>query len=293
MVKRTRLLVHPLSLVYSGIMDQSESNNIVVVIPAYNEADHIGAVLKSVPAYVRTIIVVDDASTDSTARIAADLAEQDPRIVLEQRPHNRGVGAAMVAGFQRALELDAQIVVKVDGDGQMPMAKLPELIEPLIRGEADYAKGNRFRDFRALRQMPVLRRIGNVVLSFMTKAAVGYWNLFDPCNGFVAIRGDVLAQLPLHSIERSFFFEISMLAQLYLLGAVVRDVPMPARYGEEKTSLVIPRVVVEFPIRLVGCFFRRLALKLFVSTRAVWTVIFVFLFFHFIVVFLFFRLMSV
>src|SRR4030095_16338280 len=114
----------------------------------------------------------------------------------------------------------------------------------------DYSKGNRFRDFQALRQMPALRRIGNLALSFCTKAACGYWNCFDPTNGFVAIRTDILAQLPLQKIHRSYFFETSMLSQLYLLGAMVQDVPMPARYGTEASSLSIKRVLGEFPRRL-------------------------------------------
>jgi hypothetical protein len=140
---------------------------------------------------------------------------------------------------------------------------LPALLAPLISGRADYTKGNRFRDFQMLRRMPVVRRMGNMVLSFLTKAGVGYWHLFDPCNGYVAIRGDVLRQLPLDSVGRSFFFETSMLAQLYLAGAVVKDVPMSARYGEETSHLSIRRVIWEFPGRLLGCFTRRILLKCF------------------------------
>jgi hypothetical protein len=170
----------------------------------------------------------------------------------------------MVTGFRKALELKAQIVVKIDGDGQMCVDYLPELLLPLIHGDADYSKGNRFRDFQALRQMPAFRRMGNLGLSFCTKAAVGYWNCFDPTNGFIAIRSDILAQLPLEKIHRSYFFETSMLSQLYLLGAMVRDVPMPARYGTEASSLSIKRVLAEFPRRLLVCFCRRLILKNFI-----------------------------
>jgi len=237
--------------------------NIVAIIPAYNEAGQIGDVLSSLPAFLRHVIVVDDCSTDRTAEIVAAAAEEDTRIVPVRHDHNQGVGGAMVTGFRQALALDAQIVVKIDGDGQMDPDFLADLLKPLVYGQADYAKGNRFRDFRALRQMPPLRRAGNMALSFMTKAAVGYWNLFDPCNGYVAIRGEALAQLPLESIGRSFFFETSMLAQLYLLGAVVRDVPMPARYGDEISHLSVPRVLGEFPRRLLGCLIKRLVLKNF------------------------------
>jgi len=169
----------------------------------------------------------------------------------------------MISGFRKALELRAQIVVKMDGDGQMSAEDIPALLQPLISGEADYAKGNRFWDFQALRRMPLIRRTGNLVLSFLVKAATGYWNCFDPCNGFFAIRGDVLAQLPLAKVHRSYFFETSMLSNLGLLSAVVRDVPLPARYANEVSSLSIRRVLWEFPPRLGMLTCKRLLLKNF------------------------------
>lgn len=238
--------------------------HVAAVVPAYNVASHIAAVLREMPPLVSSIIVVDDASNDDTALIVRGLAEIDRRIQLVQHEENGGVGAAMVTGFRRALECGADVVVKVDGDGQMPLWMLPKLIEPLLSGEADYTKGNRFRDFAALRRMPFLRRIGNVGLSFLAKAATGYWNLFDPTNGFVAVRADVVSQLQLLRIDPSYYFEISMLSNLYLLGAVVRDVPMAAQYGDEPSSLSIPRVLWQFPRKLLGSMIRRLTLKNFV-----------------------------
>jgi glycosyltransferase involved in cell wall biosynthesis len=246
--------------------------NIVVVIPAYNEAGHIGETLRALPPFVRTVIVVDDCSTDATRRCVEQSAERDPRVELVGHETNQGVGGAMVTGYRRAVELQADVVVKMDADGQMSPKYLPDLVLPLVQGDADYAKGNRFRDFRALRQMPALRRVGNMALSFLTKAAVGYWDCFDPCNGYVAIRGDVLRQLPLDALGRSFFFETSMLAQLYLLGAVVKDVAMPARYGEETSHLSIRRVLGEFPRRLLYCFMRRIVLKNFVYDFSIETI---------------------
>lgn len=234
--------------------------SIAAIIPCYRVEREIVAVIAGLPDFVKYVIVIDDASPDHTAQLVNDLATRDARIISIRHEKNQGVGGATVTGFSKALELGAQIVVKVDGDGQMDTSYLPDLLIPLILGEADYAKGNRFRDFQALQKMPPIRRFGNMLLGFLTKAATGYWNLFDPTNGYVAIRSSVLAQLPLHLIDRTYFFETSMLANLYLLGAVVKDVPMPARYRGEISNLSIHRSALEFPIKLVKNFFRRVIL---------------------------------
>ena len=237
---------------------------LAAVIPAFRVERDIESVLCALPSYLKHVIVVDDASPDHTAELVAALATRDRRVELLRHEHNQGVGGSMITGFRRCLELGAQIVVKIDGDGQMDLSRLPELIAPLVLGKADYTKGNRFRDFAALRQMPLIRRIGNMGLAFLAKAATGYWNLFDPTNGFLAIRAEMLTQLPLDEIDHTYFFETSMLANLYLLGAVVRDVPMPARYKGEVSSLLVHRVLFEFPPKLFGTLCRRALLKNFI-----------------------------
>ncbi|HET7436493.1 MAG TPA: glycosyltransferase family 2 protein [Thermoanaerobaculia bacterium] len=238
--------------------------HIAAVVPAYNVASVLGDVLRQMPVLFTSIIIVDDASLDDTAAVAERYARIDPRILVVHHEKNRGVGGAMVTGFRKALESGADIVVKIDGDGQMPLWLVPELVQPLIDGTADYTKGNRFRDFQAIRKMPPLRRVGNVALSFLSKAATGYWNVFDPTNGFLAIRADVLSQIPLHKVDETYFFETSMLAHLYILGAVVKEIPMPARYAGEPSSLSIPRVLRQFPLRLLAVLLRRIVLKNFV-----------------------------
>ena len=237
---------------------------LAVVIPAYRTENEILDVLQGIPTFIRYIIVVDDASPDSSANLVAAAAKRNKRIVLVRHEKNQGVGGAMVTGFKKALDLGAEIVIKLDGDGQMDPRYIPALITPLIAGEADYAKGNRFRDFSALRQMPFVRRIGNLGLSFLTKAATGYWNIFDPTNGYFAIRADVLAQLPLDRIDKGYFFETSMLSRLYLLDAFVQDVTIPARYRNEVSSLSIKRVLFEFPYKLTRTLIKRIILKYFI-----------------------------
>ncbi len=244
-------------------MDFTEFD-IAAVIPAYGVADNIQSVLNGLPSYLKHIIVVDDASPDSSGKLVAEAAKRDTRIKLVTHTQNQGVGGAMVSGFRKALELRAQVVVKLDGDDQMDPAYIPALVKPLIQGKADYVKGNRFRDFQSLGQMPLARRIGNLGLSFLTKAATGYWGIFDPTNGYFAIRAEILAQLPLDKIDRRYFFETSMLAHLYLLGAMVMDVPIPARYRNETSNLSIRRTLFEFPVKLLATFFRRILLKYYI-----------------------------
>lgn len=238
--------------------------HVAAVVPAYNVGKELGGVLRQMPAIVKTIVVVDDASGDDTAEVAERYAQLDPRLIVIRHQTNRGVGGAMITGYQKALEAGADVVVKVDGDGQMPLWFVPQLVQPLVDGTADYTKGNRFRDFQAIRAMPMVRRFGNVVLSFLSKAATGYWHCFDPTNGFVAIRADVLSQVPLKKVDPTYFFETSMLGHLYVLGAVVKEVAMPARYAGETSSLRIGRVIGQFPGRLLGCLLRRITLKNFI-----------------------------
>lgn len=233
-----------------------------VVIPAYNVAAQIGRVLAGLPSWIDKVIVVDDASKDRTVEIVE--AWGDPRLVLIRREKNGGVGAAMKSGYQRALELGVQVIIKMDGDDQMDPAQLPALVAPIVRGQADYTKGNRFRAKEALARMPFVRRVGNLALSFLTKVASGYWNIFDPTNGFTAIRREALAALPFSRLADRYYFETSMLVQLNIAGAPVRDVFMPSRYGDEKSSMKIRGVLFSFPLDLIGSAIERIWNKHFI-----------------------------
>lgn len=231
------------------------SPHIAVVIPCYNVARHVDAVVHAVPPDVRTIIAVDDASADDTAAVLARC--DDPRLVVVRQPKNGGVGSAMLAGYREALARGADICVKVDGDGQMDLALLPALVAPIATGDADFTKGNRFRDIDALGAMPRVRLLGNGVLSFLTKLVSGYWSIFDPTNGYTAISAATLRRMDLRHIAPRYFFETSMLIELNIQGAVVRDVEMGARYGDEQSQLSVGRVAATFPFLLARGLWRR------------------------------------
>jgi dolichol-phosphate mannosyltransferase len=239
----------------------NSGHSLAVVIPCYRVAAHIAQVITAMPPSVAYIVAVDDCCPENSGKIAE--AVGDPRLTVIRHAENQGVGGAMVTGYRKALELGAEIVVKVDGDGQMDIDELPRLIAPIIAGRADYTKGNRFRDFKALRAMPRVRLFGNSVLSFLIKAASGYWSMMDPTNGYTAIHRKALARLDLDSLDKRYFFESGMLIRLNLVGAVVEDVAIPARYGDEESSLSISRTLVDFPPRIARGFFRRILLKYF------------------------------
>lgn len=222
---------------------------IVVVIPSYRVSEQLAGVIAAVPAFVRHIVVVDDACPEKSGDIAEALG--DPRVIVVRHEQNRGVGGAMKSGFARALELEPDVLVKLDGDGQMDPSALARLCRPLLARRAAFAKYNRFWHFAELEQMPLARRVGNLGLSFLTKAASGYWKVFDPTNGYIAIRGDVLRCLKLSALSDDYFFETSLLIELGKRGFRVADLPLPARYANEKSSMRLLRVLMVFPFKLL------------------------------------------
>ena len=251
-------------LVRSSALPQAlpiELPAVAVVIPAYRAARTIENVIAGVPSFVRHIVVVDDGSPDETADVVRRAG--DPRVELVAHETNQGVGGAVMTAYQRAVQLGAEIIAKMDADSQMDPDYLLQLITPIVLGEADYTKGNRFLHERELRAMPGRRRFGNSGLSFMTKLASGYWSVFDPTNGYTAIHASLVPLLATASVAKRFFFESSMLLNLSLLRAVVRDVYIPARYGAG-SHLSESRAAVQFPFQLFRGFLRRLRLQYFV-----------------------------
>lgn len=228
-------------------MSKVKNGGIAVVIPCYRVAAEILGVIERIGPEVGWIIAVDDACPEHSA----DVIEQscrDPRVTVLRHEKNQGVGGAVMTGYAFAHGLDAEAVVKLDGDGQMDPALIPTLCEPLLRGRADYVKGNRFYRVSDVSGMPKVRLLGNVGLSFLTKLSSGYWHLFDPTNGFTAIHRSLLGELDFEHIAKRYFFESDLLYHLNQLRAAVVEMPMSAKYGDEQSSLR--------PMRVIGLFLR-------------------------------------
>ena len=218
---------------------------IAVAIPCYKVTNHVMGVIAAIGPEVDAIYAVDDACPNHSGKFIEE-HNTDPRVRVLYNPENRGVGGAIVTAYKAAIADKMDIVVKIDGDGQMNPALLPQFVRPLLRKQADYTKGNRFFRPESVQDMPPVRLFGNAVLSFLTKLSCGYWNIMDPTNGYTAVRTNVLEELPLDKLERRYFFETDMLFRLNTVRAVVKDVPMDSVYADEESNLKISKILPEF-----------------------------------------------
>lgn len=237
-------------------MATKKSVRLAVVIPSYRVKESILSVIKSIGSEVSKIYVIDDACPDQTGAHVKKYA-RDKRVEVITNSQNLGVGGAVLVGYQQALLDGAEIMIKLDGDGQMDGAEIARLIRPIEQGQADYVKGNRFDTLESLEQMPRVRIFGNAALSFLSKFSSGYWNITDPTNGFTAIHRSVLRDLPLGKVNKGYFFESDMLFRLSVMKAVVQDMPMQSTYGNEKSNLKIRRVLPNFLYRHFVNFHKR------------------------------------
>lgn len=244
---------------------------IAVVVPCYRVKNQVLDVLAKIGPDVARIICVDDACPEGSGQHIEE-HNKDPRVQVLRLQKNEGVGGAVIAGYRAALQQGADIVVKLDGDGQMDPRLIPAFTRPLALGIADYAKGNRFYDLEYLSAMPVLRLIGNAVLSFMSKFSTGYWSIVDPTNGFTAAHAKVLRLLPFDKISRRWFFESDMLFRLNTVGAVVVDIPMESVYADEKSNLRIGEVLFEFLWKHARNYLKRLFYNYFLRGFSIATI---------------------
>jgi glycosyltransferase involved in cell wall biosynthesis len=235
---------------------KSKLIRVAVVIPAFQVAETIAEVVRGLPAWVWRIYVVDDGCPEASGEAAAEVG--DSRVTVLHRDSHGGTGAAVKTGYRAALEDGAEIIVKMDGDGGMDATRLADLLAPVGAGAADFAKGNRLGDDRALARRTALRLLGGGVLSFLVKAATGYWTLMDPVNGYTAVRASALRRVDLNEVADGDFFDIDLLVRFNILSVVAVDVPMDVGEADESGPLRSPRRVPGLFWRLSKGFFRRL-----------------------------------
>jgi dolichol-phosphate mannosyltransferase len=263
----TTVMYHPSLALRPGrprsrpVVVGSATTSVAVVVPSYKVADQLPGVLRGIGPEVTAIYVVDDRCPDNSGAIAERV--KDPRVRVIRHDSNRGVGAATVTGIRQAIRDGADIIVKMDGDGQMDPRLLPVLIDIVRSGEADYAKGNRFYEPEGLSSMPPLRLVGNAGLSFLAKLSTGYWQTFDPTNGYFAIHAEIARRLPLHKLSERYFFETDLLFRLNTLQARVVEVPMPAIYGNERSNLRIHKIILPFLAGHLRNFVKRIGYNYF------------------------------
>ena len=241
---------------------------LAVVIPSYRVTNHILEVLAGIGPEVDRIYVIDDACPDKSGDLVKKKCK-DKRVTVISHTENLGVGGAVVTGYRAAMADQMDVVVKVDGDGQMNPALIPTIARPVMSGEADYAKGNRFDSLENLFAMPKVRIFGNAALSLWSKLSAGYWSITDPTNGFTAIHRKALEAIHLDKLRKTYFFESDLLFRLSIINAVVVDVPMDAVYGDEKSNLRIRKVLIEFPWRHTVNLWKRVFYKYYLREWSV------------------------
>jgi glycosyltransferase involved in cell wall biosynthesis len=241
------------------------AHRISVVIPAYKVTRQILQVIEDIgiDSGVSRIYVIDDCCPENSGEFVRKNCS-DQRVSVIRNETNLGVGGAVMTGYRAAIAEGADVIVKIDGDGQMNPALISAFVEPILRRDADYTKGNRFFDVETVRQMPLVRLAGNAGLSFLTKLSSGYWNLFDPTNGYTAIHATVAARLPFEKISRRYFFESDMLFRLNTMRAVVMDIPMFAEYGDEVSNLKVSRELPRFFASNIRNLGKRIAYNYFI-----------------------------
>ncbi len=237
------------------------NEKVAVVIPCYKTKNQIKDVIKTIPNFINFIIVIDDACPEGSGKEAEGI--KDPRLIVIFHKKNQGTGGAIITGHKKALELGSDIIVKIDGDGQMDNSIMAEIIKPIVDGKADYVKGNRFYDFKSLKKMPVSRLMGNSILSFLYKFTSGYWGINDVANGYTAISRKALLSLNLDKLAKDYFFDSDVLLNMGIQNFRLSEVATTTKYGDEISSLNIFNIALTFPFRILKLFLKRIWLQYF------------------------------
>lgn len=235
----------------------SDPPRVAVVIPSFKVRKHVLDVIARVGPEVERIYVIDDKCPENSGDFV-EASCADPRVLVLRHEANQGVGGAVITGYRAGIDDGCDILVKIDGDGQMDPALIPNLLAPILQGHADYTKGNRFYSPEALAGMPALRVIGNAGLSFLSKMSSGYWDILDPTNGYTAIHARVAEVLPMEKVAKRYFFESDLLFRLNTVRAAVSDIPMFSVYGNEKSNLSAGKVFAPFLMKNIANAWKRI-----------------------------------
>lgn len=231
-----------------------------VVIPCYRSKDTILEVLSNIGNEISHIIVIDDCCPQQTGSFVA-ASTSDPRVNVIALSTNLGVGGATIEGYKEAIRLGADVVVKVDSDGQMDPSEIPRWINTLIQENVGYVTGNRFARPRSLYKMPLVRLIGNLVLTLLARLSTGYGKLWDPNNGFTAISSRTLAKLPLEKIDKGYFFESDMLFYCNRAGVLHTQVAQTTIYNNHSSNLNVFKCIPEFTYKHLRNYFQNSKLR--------------------------------
>lgn len=208
-----------------------------MVVPAYNEELLISKTVALMPEFVDLILVVNDGSTDRTLEVLQGLKDDYKNLEVLDNVENRGLGFSLVRGYKEALTRDIDIIGTLAGDAQCDSDYLSKLCDKLIDEDLDYAKANRFTSLDALKAMPPFRRVGNIVISLINKFATGYYSIMDSQNGYGVFKRSTMAQVPFELVGERYDYENTMLLAMGVINGRVKDVPVPAIYGDEVSTI--------------------------------------------------------
>lgn len=237
-----------------------KKNFIAIIIPCYNVDTNITLkVIKKIPNFVDTVYVVDDCCPSNSGVVIKSKNFNKIKVLFNKK--NMGVGASVIRVYKSFKKKNAYLI-KIDGDGQMDPGLIPLILNKMISKNLDYIKGNRFKNLKILfKEMPMLRIIGNFILSYLSMLSSGYNNIFDCTNGYTCIKANIIKHLPLKKIHKRYFFETDILFHLFMKKAKVDDFFMTAKYGSEKSNLNIIKIIPQFLYLLLKNFIERIFLK--------------------------------
>ncbi len=236
-----------------------EGKRIAAVVPAYNEETQVEGVIRTMPEYVDTIVVVDDCSQDRTVEVVARMQAESDRVLLLRHLENQGVGGAIATGYKWSRDHDVDVAVVMAGDGQMAPEDLTAILDPVVRDEVDYSKGNRLYSGEAFRVIPKHRYFGNSALSLLTKIVSGYWHVADSQTGYTAINRKALQTIDWDKMYKRFGQPNDLLVTLNIEDFRVRDVRIQPVYNVgEQSGIKVRNVVFTITWLLVRRFWGRL-----------------------------------